>query len=98
MDLFKYMELKSAMETLEFLLDHRKSKNAFLLLREKEIEALKSVLNAAGKQEPDWPMPKDAENGIWQCWGCGYVVKKDERPKYCPGCGQAMDWSITEEE
>lgn len=93
MELFQYMNLKSAIDTLSFLLDHRKNEKTFILLREKEIEALKSVLNAAEKQDPDWPMPKDAESGIWQCWGCGYIFMKYDRPKYCPGCGQAIDWS-----
>lgn len=86
------MDLKSAIDALSFLIEHRKNENTFILLRQKEIEALKSVLHAAGKQKPDWPFPKDQERGIWQCWTCGYVFDKEDRPKFCPKCGQALEW------
>ena len=64
-------------------------------------EALKTVEGAVGKQIPR--KPKHKQHG-YDCAVCGCylgdeIVLKylDLRCKYCPNCGQAIDWSELKE-
>lgn len=64
------------------------------------IEALKTVLSALEKQIPKKPISgfDFANNEYKICCECSAIVKDGEwEAQYCPDCGQALDWSDTDE-
>ena len=72
-------------------------------LSDKEWEFFKAVRAAIEKQIPKKPIKGTTATWCgkiavyhteWHCREFGHITKQGEaRPKHCPGCGQAMDWS-----
>ena len=60
---------------------------------EETIESFEIAVAAMEKQDPMKPTydHRYAEMG---CAFCGNMIGgREERPNYCPNCGQAIDWS-----
>ena len=60
---------------------------------EVDIESFEIAVEAMNKQDPMKPTydHRYAEMG---CAFCGNMIGGcEERPNYCPNCGQAIDWS-----
>lgn len=82
------MELEYAINVYSFIAEYPG-------MDPKEREALFVILKAAKKQ-----IPKKPHKDVWgknHCpmWPC-YDFGTSYRPKYCPKCGQALDWSDVE--
>ena len=59
---------------------------------EEDIESFEIAVASMGKQDPMKPTydHRYAEMG---CSVCGSMISGwEERPSYCPQCGQAIDW------
>lgn len=67
-------------------------------------EILKVCVEALEKQipkEPNYQYDGYADGepvwDIWECSSCGAEFEIDyDRHKYCPECGQAIDWEVKE--
>ena len=65
-----------------------------------DIEALKTAISALNKQIPRKPLGgiDFAGNEYRICCECSAIVQDGEwRANYCPDCGQALDWSDTDD-
>lgn len=73
--------------------DHSKNKRADKLLFE-----LLLARKAINKQVPR--MPDNLNEDTWSCPRCGkqYETEEENNYYYCPNCGQAIDWSMYEED
>lgn len=71
-----------------------------------EVEAAKLAIEALEKQIPKKPIVSNcAESNTYRC-KCGRFLKQiyfdragtiqGYEQAYCPGCGQAIDWSVEE--
>ena len=56
-----------------------------------------AILEAIEKQIPKAPLPEDRYYGNGKCPRCA-VVFLDKSTRYCGNCGQALDWSVDDEE
>lgn len=56
-----------------------------------------AILEAIEKQIPQTPLPEERYYGNGKCPRCG-VVFIDKSTRYCGNCGQALDWSVYDEE
>ncbi len=79
------MTYKDAFEILEALDRNKLSKK----LRRLAIKALK-------KRVPS--MPDNLNEDTRNCPSCGYPYDAKCNYHFCPNCGQAVDWSVYEEE
>lgn len=68
-------------------------------------QALKTVESAVGKQIPRKPdKRKEHKQNDYYCAVCRYYLGDEMelkfaglQPKFCPSCGQALDWSENDE-
>ena len=59
--------------------------------RAREEESCRLAEVALGKQEVEHPMKPIGWNS--ECWNCGkHLGGMEDRPTYCPYCGQKLDW------
>lgn len=66
----------------------------------KDLEALKKAVEVLEKQIPKKPIGgfDFANNEYKICCDCSAIVQDGEwRADYCPDCGQALDWSETDD-
>ena len=60
---------------------------------DEEVMAMKMAIEALEKQIPKKP---DLDGGVY-CPCCLHEFKENyDETRYCPNCGQALDWSDTE--
>lgn len=78
------MDLKIAIEFCDFI-----SHDPILPPGQKK--ALKIMVEAAEKQVPSWLRRRKSDWRI-ECRTCGHIFEEGDRPKFCPACGQALDW------
>lgn len=83
------MELEYALDVYSFIAEYPG-------LNPKEREALSVILKAAKKQIPKKPGKDIWENYSCPIWPCMCSFGASFRPKFCPKCGQALDWSDVE--
>ena len=96
------MTFEEAKNQLEELIQDRKS---FICggddeIYKADIKALKTALSALEKQIPRKPLGgiDFAGNEYRICCECSAIVQDGEwRANYCPDCGQALDWSDTDD-
>lgn len=66
----------------------------------KDLEALKKAVEVLEKQIPKKPIGgiDFAGNEYRICCECSAIVQDGEwKANYCPDCGQALDWSVTDD-
>lgn len=64
----------------------------------KDLEALKMAVEVLEKQIPKKPIEKSP--WVYHCPNCDSKKVEDvfiERFKFCRDCGQALDWSVTDD-
>ena len=96
------MTIEEAKKQLEELIQDRKS---FICggddeIYKADIEALKTAISALEKQIPKKPLSgiDFMGNEFRICCDCSAIVRDGEwRANYCPDCGQALDWSDTDD-
>lgn len=96
------MTIEEAKSQLEDLIQDRKS---FICggddeIYRKDIEALKKAVEVLEKQIPKKPIDgiDFANNEYKICCECSAIVQDGEwKANYCPDCGQALDWSDSDE-
>ena len=58
------------------------------------------VISALEKQIPKKPLGIENDNRygcVLECFECKTILSgSEERPLYCPECGQKIDWSVKE--
>ena len=95
------MTFEEAKNQLEELIQDRKS---FICgggddkIYKKDIEALKTAISALEKQIPKKPIEKSP--WVYHCPNCDSQKVEEtfiERFMYCRDCGQALDWSDTDD-
>ena len=63
-------------------------------------EAMKLAIEALEKQIPKKPTRTRGKYGHTECACCGWVVESFcgdlEQYPFCPNCGQAIDWEVSE--
>ena len=96
------MTIEEAKKRLEELIQDRKS---FICggddgIYKKDIEALKKAVEVLEKQIPKKPIRLPANHPFYyeagDCPTCGVSVYISDN-KYCLQCGQALDWSDTDD-
>lgn len=94
------MTIEEAKSQLEELIQDRKS---FICggddeIYKKDIEALKMAISAIDRQIPKKPIEKSP--WVYHCPNCDSQNIEEvfiERFKFCRDCGQALDWSETDD-
>ena len=94
------MTFEEAKSQLEELIQDRKS---FICggddeIYKADIEALKTAISALNKQIPRKPIEKSP--WVYHCPRCDSRTIEDafiKKFKFCPDCGQALDWSDTDD-
>ena len=94
------MTIEEAKKQLEELIQDRKS---FICggddeIYKKDIEALKTAISALEKRTPRNPIEKSP--WVYHCPRCDSQTIEDafiKKFKFCPDCGQALDWSDTDD-
>lgn len=98
------MTIEKAIEQLKDLIKDRESfchRDDFDEVFLQDIEALKVGITALEKQVPKKVIYESAKNGkiyafYWACCpNCGNDICDEDNVelKFCPDCGQALDWS-----
>lgn len=88
------MSYKEALKEIEYALEKLKTHVAW----EVDMEALKVAKEALEKRIPK---KINSDNGFGgRCPVCGYYIVKSifssKGHKYCPECGQKLDWEVKE--
>ena len=94
------MTIEEAKKQLEELIQDRKS---FICggddeIYKADIKALKTAISALEKQIPRKPIEKSP--WVYHCPRCDSRTIEDafiKKFKFCPDCGQALDWSDTDD-
>ena len=64
------------------------------------VEEIKISIEALKKQIPKKPTKTRGKYGHTECACCGWIVESFcgdlEKYPFCPNCGQAIDWEVSE--
>lgn len=78
---------QDALRRCESDFEDRIDNNNILMLGRMDIESLEELVDLA--------TPKKPTGWNNECWGCGEQLNTyEEPPKYCPNCGQKVDWEV----
>ena len=89
-------------EAIEYITERYVTMSMCLTLDEcrKHNKAISMAIDALEKQTPKKPTRTRGKYGHIECACCGWVVESFcgdlEQYPFCPNCGQAIDWEVSE--
>ena len=89
-------------EAIEYITERYVTMSMCLTLDEcrKHNKAISMAIDALEKQIPKKPTRTRGKYGHTECACCGWVVESFcgdlEQYPFCPNCGQAIDWEVSE--
>ena len=89
-------------EAIEYITERYVTMSMCLTLDEcrKHNKAISMAIEALEKQIPKKPTRTRGKYGHTECACCGWVVESFcgdlEQYPFCPNCGQAIDWEVSE--